>query len=114
MSYIDELLHKSERLWGFSKPSIKRVIAPKILRQSMDKSQNGLKLKWDKKKNLMKTIKETEEKYMKGIKHQVLDGTRQTYPSFKTMDYQSNLNKEFKKTYHCYFPAKEKDFTFTH
>jgi len=103
-----ELLNASIKLWKIPRPKINHLHIP-----SNPCTTHAFKWTWDEKKLAMDRIGKTKAEYYRTVRELAMKNTRKTYFTFKTIHYDNKLTKEFKKIYHCYFPAKEDDFVFT-
>lgn len=102
--FLAELLNYSKRLWRSPKSKILS-----IPRNLLGEKQHCAQLTWDKKNMVLKKINKAKDSYTKQFKQQTLNHSREMYPTFKTIHYKNQLNKDFKRTYYSYFPAKEGD-----
>jgi len=66
-------------------------------------------LTWDRKKMVLKKINKIKDSYTKRYKELTLKNTKEMYPTFKTIHYRNQFNKDFKRIYYSYFPTKEGD-----
>lgn len=80
-----------------------------IPRSPFSNQEICVKLTWDRKKMMLKKINEIKNSYTKRFKELALKNTREMYPTFKTIHYKNQFNKNFKRIYYSYFPPKEGD-----
>lgn len=106
---LAELLRDSVYFWQLPRPKVKDIPIPQ---NPCTHLRNNTKWTWNKKETALKKINQTKNNYIYKVKELMLNNTKNLYPTFKTLHYKSRLNKDLKKTYHCYFPTKEDDIVF--
>ncbi|CAH1737165.1 unnamed protein product [Aphis gossypii] len=102
-----KLLESSKRLWKSPRSKIMDKLS--IPQSPFSNQEICVKLTWDRKKMALKKINEIKNSYTKRFKELALKNTREMYPTFKTIHYKNKFNKDFKRIYYSYFPAKEGD-----
>lgn len=94
-------------MWRSPKSNIlKKLFIPQ---NPFSNQQLCAKLTWDKKNIVLKKINDIKNSYAKKFKELMLNNTREMYSTFHTIHYKNQLNKDFKRIYYSYFPAREGD-----
>lgn len=108
--FIAILIKDSIKLWGLPRPKIVDIHIP---HNPCLNQKEHIKWTWDEKDIVAKKINEMKCNYIKKIKAMMLDNTRDIFTTFKTVYYKNKLNRDFKRTFHCYFPAREADILYS-
>lgn len=108
--FLVKPLNKSVNSWKSPKLKIQNIPIPP---NPLNEEKYSSTFTWDKKTEALKKSKITADKYAKKVKELALNNTRAKYQIFKTLNKKNdNLNENFKRMFHTYFPNKEDDLNF--
>uniref|UniRef100_A0A2S2Q8N5 DUF4771 domain-containing protein n=1 Tax=Sipha flava TaxID=143950 RepID=A0A2S2Q8N5_9HEMI len=103
--YKQNLMDKSVTIWKVPVPKLTTVTIPKLKLKSNT-------LTWGQISSTKQEIKRAKAEYTTNLKRTAIDNARNMYLSTYNDYFENGLNKNFKRTFFAYFPAKEDDCMF--